>query len=789
MRHLRIILLSLLLSSLHLYGQDRMLVFGMVRNPIDDNKPITDTELRIIGYNTVAEAQDVKAKFEAWQKAGAVGSFQDFGLIIETTPDLGYYEIQVYPNGALLLVYPSAEVQCKLVPVNGKNEINISFNMSRSLEGSIKEEEYSVHTKIPPIDDFGNFKGVQGTYVFPRKRLAKKNSRFVMQYFVVDGENRADTLEFRVPIVLDGDEYHATQLRRMAYKGERDPLFRYADSTRERLRALGEQYILDENYTSISWKDSIYFDDPDKFVLIPKKLWLEDYTGVYFSDTLYEDTKRTIKKMRFLEYSLEVNNLDASSPEYRRRATRTKVDDARDLSLNFLPSSAKLDPSDTLGAKQLAGLRNDINNLIRNESEGYTLKTLFVSGVASPEGSLDKNNVLAHQRMSFLSDQLLSIIPRARQERMVKNFSSRVAGWEEVADLLWADSLKAEAGKIRDIVARHPGRPDAQGAAVRALPFYKTLIAERLPKLRTVKVEYTYEVFRELTPEEIYYRYKNDPSYTAPGTVLPLYEYYALFQVVKDTEEFEALCRSAINAAEKSGDRWPLPANLLASSLISRGEADTTILAPFIEENKMVNQPWTDFKTGRKYTVNPDAVVANQVIMMLGAKKFNRARQLIYMKGLPTKYEYLRIITDCLSKRKPEQRDYEILSQTSPRNMVVMAMAMSKWPIAKEALDNLDESDPISHYLKAQFYSAKAMVLENKDKYKMLSREPEYNLMMRELVKAFQMDPSLTKIAASDAWIFEDLYEEALKVLKNPSLLDFYEDEDMSQYYDLYNQS
>lgn len=772
MRYLKIILLLLLLSSLYVYGQDRMLVFGMVRNPIDDNKPITDTELRIIGYNTVAEAQDVKAKFEAWQKAGAEGFFQDFGLIIETTPDLGYYEIQVYPNGALLLVYPSAEVQCKLVPVNGKNEINISFDLSRTLDESIVSAEIDARPVIEDIDVGGNYLRLSGTYPFPEKRLAKKNSRFVMQYFVVDGEKRTDTLEFRVPIVLDGDEYHATQLRRMAYKGERDPMFGYADSTRERLKALGKKYILDESFSSVTWRDSIYLDDPDKFVLIPKKLWLEDYNRVYFSDTLYEDTKRKINRMRFLEYSLEANNLDASLPEYRRRATRTKVDDARDLSLNFLPSSAKLDPSDTLGAKQLAGLRNDINNLIRNESEGYTLKTLFVSGVASPEGSLDKNNVLARQRMSFLSDQLLSIIPRARQERMVKNFSSRVAGWEEVADLLWADSLKAEAGKIRDIVARHPGRPDAQGAAVRALPFYKNLIAERLPKLRTVKVEYTYEVFRELTPEEIYYRYKNDPSYTAPGTVLPLYEYYALFQVVKDAEEFEALCRSAINAAEKSGDRWPLPANLLASSLISRGEADTTILAPFVEEKKMVNQPWTDFKTGRKYTVNPDAVVANQVIMMLGAKKFKRARQLVYMKGLPTKYEYLKTITDCLAGKKPDQHTYEVLSNTSPRNKVVMAMAMGYMPRARKALDELDESDPITHYLKAQYFSLDAKMRGMNKYVNMDMFSPERSKMMHELVKAFQLDPSLKNVAAGDAWILEDFYEESLKVLEDPSLLE-----------------
>ena len=186
----------------------------------------------------------------------------------------------------------------------------------------------------------------------------------------------------------------------------------------------------------------------------------------------------------------------------------------------------------------------------------------------------------------------------------------------------------------------------------------------------------------------------------------------------------------------------------------------------------MVNQPWTDFKTGRKYTVNPDAVVANQVIMMLGAKKFKRARQLVYMKGLPTKYEYLKTITDCLAGKKPDQHTYEVLSNTSPRNKVVMAMAMGYMPRARKSLDELDESDPITHYLKAQYFSLDAKMRGMNKYVNMDMFSPERSKMMHELVKAFQLDPSLKNVAAGDAWILEDFYEESLKVLEDPSLLE-----------------
>lgn len=768
------VIFLLLLTLLHLSSlnaQDRMLVIGTVTNSADDNKPITDPLLRIIAYNTVAEARDVKNKFDAWQSAGAFGAFEDFGLIVETTPDLGYYEIQAYPDGALLFLYESSEVPCQLVPIKGRNEINVKFDLAVTLAGSEKIEEMGIIITLDDIEQHGNYINVSGTYKFPEKRLCKSNSRFALQYFVVDGLDRTDTLEYRMPIVLDGEEYHETQLRRMAYKGERDPMFKYAEKTRKKLEAEGKPHILDENFEKVSWKDSIYLDDPDRFVLIPTKLWLEDYNRVYYYDTLFQDTHRKIKEMRFLDYTLEPYELNADLDEYKRRARRTKVDDARDLSLNFLPSSAKLDPNDSLGHAQLDGLKQDIYGIIRGESDGLTLKTLFVSGVASPEGSYEKNKVLAAQRMSFLSDQLLALIPRARQERMVKKFSSRVAGWDEVADLLWADSLKAEAEQLRRIIDKNPGSQDRQGAAIRNLPFYRTLIAERLPKLRTVKVEYNYEVFRELTPQEIYHRYRTDPYYTAPGTVLPLYEYYALFKAVDDPDELETLCRRALEAAKKSGDSWPLPANILAVSLIRRNVADTTLLAPYIDETKKCNQPWTD-PSGRRYTKNPDAIVANQVVMMLKDKKYMRAVKLASM--LPPKYDYLYSIARCLAGYKADMKTYALVSATSPRNKVIMDMAMRFMPRAKASLEKLDPDDPVSHYLKAQYYS-RVLRLNSKDKYMNLSPfddEPDRSIMMHALVKAFQMDESLIEIAETDAYILEDFYEEAVKVYKDPELLE-----------------
>ena len=86
---------------------------------------------------------------------------------------------------------------------------------------------------------------------------------------------------------------------------------------------------------------------------------------------------------------------------------------------------------------------------------------------------------------------------------------TRVATWNEVADLLEQDSLTTEAQEIREITEKYKN-PDAQFAAVSRLPYYATAIKERLPQLRTVQYEYKHEIFRELNPDEILDKYLHD---------------------------------------------------------------------------------------------------------------------------------------------------------------------------------------------------------------------------------------------------------------------------------------
>jgi len=563
-----------------------------------------------------------------------------------------------------------------------------------------------------------------------------------------------DTIEFRSPIVMDGQEYHQTQIRRMGFRAKRDPLL-----------LLAEQHeTLTDSTTKVTWRDKYKMESPDQRFYVKAQIWLEDYNHVYFTDSLQlVDTRRVRRPMRFLEYDTDSYSLDPNKEEYKRNPRRERLENAKNLSLTFLTGTAKLDPADTVGAEQLAQLQEEIRLIVN--SEETTLKEYHIYGVASPEGNYASNVNLAKQRMAFMASEINSLLPKYVRDRVYVESESRVGEWTEVADILEADGLKEQAEELRRIAAQHPRNMDQQWAKVRALPYYATDVAPRLPKLRSVRFEYNYELFRALTPAEILERWRNDADYREGRKDFALYEYWNLFQMLDDPDELEEVYKRALKSSAAQGDEWVLPANLLAETYIRKGQADTTILAPFIDDTKKCNQPWDNGKT----TKNPDPVVANQVVMMLKSDQYTRAVELATI--LPReKYEMLYYITRCLAgyfkgNTAEDRKTYEIIKDSSPRNAVVMNMAMGYMPIARLALENMPD-EPLKHYLTAQYYCRKNY-LDDITSYSFVDFD-ESEIMLQELVASFKADPKYLEIAESDWDIFEDLFKYAKEEYENP---------------------
>ena len=754
------LLLALLLAfaPVRLTAQDRKIVSGHVINKGDDNKPFDD--ITIYAYNTVAEANDAYLRYK---RSWTDGTLFSPGLVIETKPEHGYYEISVAPSGALLFIYEdSSEIEPQLEPVNNRLEINVAFNLAIQLDEATVTTNFGKKPVIDPPEVVGDTLSCGGTYPFPRERMGSSMARLGVQPYVLDA-NQRDTLDFRRPVVMDGREYHQTQLRRMGFLASRDPLMLLAE----------ENPPLTDSTERIVWKDKYKLDNPNQRVYVRAKVWMEDYNKVYFQDSLQlVDTRRVRRPMRFLEYDTQSYSLDPNKEEYKRTPRRERRTTPENLSLTFLTGTAKLDPADTVGARQLDSLKEKINRILNGEET--TLKEYYISGVASPEGNYAQNVSLAQQRVVFMQNQINSLLSSYWQQRVYSpKPESRVGEWTEVADILEADGLTEPAEALRRIVEQYPKSMDQQWARVRTLPYYKDEIAPRLPKLRSVHFEYIYELFRALNPSEILQRYRTDEDYRSGVKDFALYEYWHLFQLIKDPDELETIYRRALAAAESQNDKWVLPANLLAEALIKKGQVDTTILAPFIDDTKPCNQRWDNGKT----TLNPDPVVANQVVMMLRAEKYTRAVELATI--LPRdKYEMLYYLARCLAgywrgNTEEDRKTYNIIQESSPRNAVVMNMAMGYMPLAKMALDKLPQDDALTHYLRAQYYCRKNF-LEDIYNYFSIPDYDEQDLMLRELVSAFQGDPSLIEVADSDWEIFEDLFKTAKEEYENPYDPDMY---------------
>ena len=746
--------IALIFSGLDSYAQDRAIVSGRITNKTDDDKPLTDVV--VYAYGTVAEAEDA---LKAYMLAKESGGFWDAGLVVEVYPDAsGYYEISAIESGALLF-YPMGIADPIVKRINYQKEINVAFEVAIILDNSTITAEVGNRPVVEPPEIFGNTVSCGATYPF-KERIGKTNARFVVQAYLLAG-NEVDTLEYRPPIVYDGEQYHQTQLRRLSYHPEYDPLYMIAENLPP----------LTDSTLSVTWKDTVYLDDPTELIYCRAKIWAEDYNMVIYEDSMkIFNTGRARRPMKFLEYSFDEYHLDPN--DFVKKPRRERRDAAVSTNLQFLVGKAALDPLDTAGKADLENLKQELLDVIHGE--GSTLKEFYVAVTSSPDGTYYKNVELSRLRSEFAKNEVTSVIPRSVQQRVyMPKPKSEVASWEAVADILEKDSLKTEAAAVRKIVKQNPSSMDAQWGKIRQLPYYKSVISPRLPQLRSVTFKYVNEIFRQLTPEEILHRYTTDMDYRTGRKSFALYEYWHLFGLVKNPDELELLYRRAIVDSKKAEGRvWPLPANNLAVALMRKGVCDTTILAPLIDDREPLNRVIRNKNNSQVIDeiINIEQVVANQVVMFLRGEYYMRAMELCTL--LPdSKYGLLKSITSCLAgyfrdnKSEEGQKVFNTVRNSTPRNRVVMNLAVGNVGLAKAALGKLDPEDPVTQYLNAQVLCrAHDSVMGMKNAIvDFETYESEYDKALEYLRKCFELDEKYKKVAETDWDIYEELYKEALK--------------------------
>lgn len=716
-------------------AQKMVKVSGTVYNIAENRKvPFSDVTVDVYAAKTVAVGEDMKKILDS--------NDQEKTLLLDqegktTTDENGYYEILVPDNDALIFKVGLSPSVLKEVRHQMKIDVSIDEGvMLESVTVTAMRLVLKPEPKAPKI--IGNMLIPYNTFKLP-PYFGNRFSRLIIQPYVLDCETN-DTITFARPSVYDGKEYALTQERKMGYDMDRDPLRPYIKAEALTTRAM-----------NLDWTDTIIVPDPNRNYSCFAIVNLEDYSASN-SRTYQINTCQTKRPMKFLQYNLFSEQMDPL--QHKERAQIEKRNTSDKIQLSFLINSDQL--TDTPENKQsLAMLRNKLKEIA--ESPGTVLKEFHVAGTASPDGHYSSNLSLAERRMRKIEQEITSILPQYTLERVYRNPHAEVAPWEEVVKLLERDGKSTEAGKVKEILAKHKDI-GAQGRALKQLDWYSTVIVPYLDELRVVNYNCLYEIYREPNDEEVMAQYREKGlkgSYTR-------YEYWKLFQLITDEKELEALYRRAYEESLEQKHPWALAGNNLAASYLERDTVDTSILKPLID----LSIHSTDYSRmnadgSRTEIVNRLEVVTNQLCMYIKKGDFEHASVLVKILPEDSKFDLLKAYTWALGGyfqggTTPEEKErahktFETIKASSPQNEVVMYMALDNRAgnaAAKASLAKLPQDSALTWYFKAT----------------LSAREGEIEFMntVIALSECFKRDKSFVATAQNDGEFNEDIIQAAM---------------------------
>lgn len=745
MRKILILLLFLVGMGSVLRAQNQVTVSGKVLN-VEANKegkrnlPFTDELVEVFSYASKADAEEsLKLMEEQFKKGLPYHGLKEID-IAEADPYTGYYELKAYSNGWLLVRVGLAS---ELRPVENKLQINFNLHGAVSLGQVVVQAQNTTPSELQVIPvatpRFGNILPLNLSLPIG-EHYGKSNARFVYQPFVVDCTT--DSIEaYGRPYVMEGKEFHATQDRRMGFDLSRDTLQVFVDTTRQ----------LSKDAFVLNYADTVRLKHSDRNYAVFGSFSFMDYNNLYYSKTSMVNTCRNILLMDLLEMP-KFKPFYLNFEDYKKIAERKEHPVPGEIQINFLINQASPDLSDSSTVEQLDHLVALLNDI----SSGAVMKSLSIEGVASPDGSYDSNLKLAQRRTDYLQDFIAKRMQVSGYER---KSGAKVTSWKELADTVMNyDTVLAR--KLMQIIV--PGKNHNQLSAAVKRSGLMDELAPYLEKMRKVTYTCVYVVNRPLTPTEILLKYQAN----AHDSFLP-YEYWNLYQMVKDTAELEDLYKrgAATAKAYENGRPWVLPECLLAASYINRDTADVALLAPLVDRTPIsksdprpkLNYVKRDFN-GYETVVNPDPVVANYLIMCLKARDYESASVAAQILNQAHKAEYEDLIAFALCMRGSFYNNPEIFKKvaaTSPVNEVVLNLMMGtnrNNSYALTALEKIPTNTP-------QYWYLKAVLADRQDLGENTLDLPE---AVKCLVQCFQMDENFVNRALQDGSLKEATVDEAV---------------------------
>lgn len=600
----------------------------------------------------------------------------------------GKYLVKVDSEDSL--IFSSVGYEERIVPVDGQLTINVVLDPT-----SIALDEVTVAAKrvadvVAPeptdIEMIGNYFHIKTRVKVP-KGLFSTDARLIIQPGIFNVSK--GTMAYLSPLVFDGKEYHITQERMHDYDLSRDPLSPYVEVKQSSSR--------DDDM--ISYRDSIYVENPNQDFRCDMMVAMEDYRRVVYRDT-FIIARGVVNPLRFLEYNVSGKMVENASffpqPEMQLRDTRG------DVNFTFRVGGSRLYVEDGDNREELNRLIAQIRQ-VENDPNSQ-IKSFSILGTASPDGGYKRNKQLAEMRV----EAAVSLVMKSLGEsgKYIDKFTAAdVEPWSRVIELLRNDGKNKEADAIQAIVNKWPDNPNRQSQEVLYLPFYRSVIAKRyLPRLRRVSYELLFSQYRYLTDDEIKELYRENSSELSRN------EFWRLYHLDEMSADREAICRRALAVYPD----FMVAATDLVAILIDKGQPDVDLLKPYLNQDEL-----------------PDETRLNQAVACLSAGLYSQADSLAVLLPDTGMYHQVRIYAAALNGRYSEV--VQEISAESPFNEVLMLLAIKADKQAWEKAQKLGDS------AKEDYIRAVAA-----------NRVDEVNLALSYMERAFEKDPSLRDVASVD---------------------------------------
>lgn len=522
-------------------------------------------------------------------------------------------EVPVGEKGKFLLWDRDGKYKMKKIMLDGTvttfkvvleiNDKDIHLDMVK-ITGNLEARK-----RLQPRPSITKVKGdtIMTVCQFPIDTLLRKDVRVIVQPFFLD--STAHRKYYTEPYVLDGKEYHTTQIRMYDYKtGDKfsgvlsdriqrepnpvyDPLYNNIVVKNDSLHFVGKTKSRSYHVKDRFYNDSVVYRSTDvsksKWGILAEvpmmlvantklrnaHLWcagaevsFENYTKLLYlaKGELFSIGLRN--PMRFFEYQLKGTELREDTAIWYPIPNLAKQEKSDQIHVRFAKSKSTIDMSDSLTNIELQKLKASIDGILSDEDAQF--RDVTIVGTASPEGSYGYNQKLAGDRMGTLLNWIRERIPESKRARMYPKKDGRVAKWSEVAELMRKDSLVSEAEVIENIVAKYSNE-DTRGREIRKLAFYQTIEDRYLPQLRKVEYKLGYSIDRALNYEEIQRRLKDNPSFSPSP-----YESFLLYRNEKDPAKRLELCKWAY----EKHPNYLVFANDYSALLTSAGKPNPQIL-------------------------------------------------------------------------------------------------------------------------------------------------------------------------------------------------------------------